>query len=154
MTKSEMLCQQIELRLHEIEKQCQTLDDRSDWLIDYVQEVRDLKKCASHESIPILLQIVRQGVQRNCSLSTLHQAAIFAGQILVSLAETSPSQELIPALKVLKAGVSKPWAPLEFIPIRLRLQRALAKLHNLPIPASPPQSIQDLPIPIKQEGIE
>jgi hypothetical protein len=67
----------------------------------------------------------------------------------VHLAEQQPTREFLPALEALRSGIVSPNAPLEFIPVRIRLVRALKRLNNLRIPASASSEITDsLPIPV------
>lgn len=126
----------------------------------YEEQARALCQEPHPHSVPCLIaiakrsrQIRRQFVENDTAgrndlaYKYIDHAARFAASALVYLAETEPSRELLPALDALQTGISAPSAPLEFIPIRLRLVRALKKLNNLPIPAIPSEQESNLPIP-------
>jgi hypothetical protein len=143
---------------------------QNDRLMAYTEHVALLCQSASLETIPLLLRITQEGAVRRRRVQVsqyqrtqkryqeadrtfvyLDRAALTAARALVQLAETQPTRELLPALEALRSGLANANAPLEFIPIRLRLARALKHLNNLPIPANPPQPTHDLPIPTQSE---
>ena len=66
--------------------------------------------------------------------------------VLVRMAESASKPELRAALPLLKPGISSPF---EFTMLRRRLKAALGE-GNLPIPATPLQATQDLPIPTEE----
>ena len=121
------------------------------------------------EVIPLLLRITQEGAVRRTrvqesryqrtleryqedarTFAYLDRAALAAARALVQLAENQPTRELLPALEALRSGLANANAPLEFIPIRRRLMRALKHLNNLPIPSvAPEMSVVDLPIPVE-----
>ena len=66
---------------------------------------------------------------------------------LLRMAESDPKPELRAALPLLKLSLRTPW---EFVELRRRLITALGE-ESLPIPASPPQDAEALPIPAMKE---
>ena len=138
-------------------------------LIAYEESVGRLCQGASLETIPLLLRITQEGAVRrrrvqvsqyqrtqeryqeaDRTFAYLDRAALVAARALVQLAEKEPTRELLPALEALRSGLANANAPLEFIPIHLRLARALKNLNNLPIPASAPELPREsLPIPVE-----
>ena len=138
-------------------------------LVAYEESVAQLCAHASLESIPLLLRITQEGSVRRRRVQVsqyqraqkryqeadytygyLDRAALTAARALVQLAEKEPTRELLPALEALRSGLANANAPLEFIPIRLRLARALKHLNNLPIPAAAPElPRENLPLPAK-----
>jgi hypothetical protein len=112
--------------------------------------VEQLSPRMSEADIPLFLHLIQ--------LSSQHIYFSRAGRIatkgLITLAERQPSVELREALGLLRAGFVNPHAPLEFIPLHLRLARALKRCSGLPIPASAPSSFaeaQNLPLPTKEK---
>ena len=128
------------------------------WTSVYRDQVELLCANAIFEDIAILLLVSQQGtVQRNLGrtqsayLRGIDSMALEAARTLVRLVEAQPSRDYLVVLEALQRQATSANAPLEFIPIRIRLARALKKINNLPIPASPPQPTRDLPIPIEKE---
>jgi hypothetical protein len=79
--------------------------------------------------------------------------AVLVAEVLIRMAEREPLQELAVALPYLHSGFLAPAAPLEFGPLRRRLKAAL-KLTNLPLTASSPQTVENLPLPAEKETHE
>lgn len=128
------------------------------WTSVYRNQVEFLCANAIFEDIPILLRISQQGtIQRDLGrtqsayLRGIDSMALEAARTLVRLVEAQPSRDYLVVLEALQRQATSAHAPLEFIPIRFRLARALKRINNLPIPASPPQPTRDLPIPIEKE---
>lgn len=125
-------------------------------LLSYEKSVVMVCEKADIASIPYLVRIIQISleIRKYLNQHTLwvclyyERNAMRAANTLVSLATSQPSRELLPALEILRSGFARPNAPLEFIPLRIRLARALKRCNNLPIPASRPLSeSQDLPRP-------
>lgn len=160
MTVSERLAlqQRVMTLLFQIEVAVQSdapvIDSR--WVSDYQQQATLLCKQATLESIPLLLRMTQLGTLLRQHSRTQHpflgcadRGALEAARTLVRLAEAEPSRELQPALVTLQQQALSPYAPLEFIPIRIRLARALKRCSGLPIPATAPSSFaeaQNLPL--------
>ena len=77
--------------------------------------------------------------------------AIIVADALIRLAEREPLQEIAAALPYLHSGFLAPAAPLEFGSLRRQLKAAL-KLTNLPLAASSPQTVENLPLPASNES--
>lgn len=162
MTESEQqtLREQIDVLLNQCENapwNDHSLLD-SGWQSLYEKKVQLLCNTVHRDNVATLLQIAQQGtVQRGLGrkqsafLRCMDSTALEAARSLVRLAEAQPSRELLVVLEALQRQATNVYAPLEFIPIRIRLARALKKINNLPIPASPPQPTRDLPIPTTSE---
>lgn len=162
MTENEQqtLREQIDVLLSQCENA--SWNDRllldSGWQSLYEKKVQLLCNTLHLDNVATLLQIAQQGtVQRGLGrtqsafLRCMDSTALEAARALLRLAEAQPSRELFVVLETLQRQATSANAPLEFIPIRFRLARALRKINNLPIPASPPQPTRDLPIPIEKK---
>ncbi|WP_309714588.1 hypothetical protein [Armatimonas sp.] len=79
--------------------------------------------------------------------------AVLVAEVLARMAERDPLQEIAAALPYLQSGFLAPAAPLEFGPLRRQLKAAL-KLTNLPLTASSPQMVENLPLPAEKETHE
>ena len=77
--------------------------------------------------------------------------AVLVAEVLIRMAEGEPLQELAAALPYLHSGFLAPAAPLEFGSLRRRLKAAL-KLTSLPLAASSPQTVENLPLPASNES--
>ena len=111
----------------------------------------------SDRSIKQLLRYIQNrasSADRTALLATLKEFPnnIAVAETIVQIAERDPHPELRDALRLLRAGLVNPYAPLEFIGLRKRLKAALAN-QELPIPADASHTTEDLPIPSENEAL-
>jgi len=100
------------------------------------EHLEPLAQQPQQDDISTLLRVIAGGSTGETH-AFLWRPAVLAAKALLTLAEKKPTRELLPALESLRAGIANPKAPLEFLPIRLRLARVLKQLNQLPIPSEP-----------------
>ena len=89
------------------------------------------------EDIPYILTLLQRARGRHAFLN-------LAGRAVEKLVETNPTPELADVLPYFEGF----WGiPFSFLRIRRKLKKALQS--NLPIPATPPSTQEDLPIPAR-----
>ncbi|MBB6050514.1 hypothetical protein [Armatimonas rosea] len=110
----------------------------------------EVKVSFFHQLVPVLQQRAETEDLSALIAFLAKTNSTYVANVLVQIAEQEPRQELREVLPLLKAGFSKPSAPLEFIGLRGRLKAALAS-ESLPLPSKAAMSTDDnLPIPIKE----
>jgi hypothetical protein len=109
------------------------------------------RQASEPEQAQALLHLLEQTVPLSLTqhLTLMLSPTPFA-QELVALAERNPLPELRAALPLLRFSVGKPRA---FRELHHRLQKALGD-ESLPIPATPPQPMANLPVPTAKEAGE